>query len=471
MPALHEVPALLQIAFVVCLAYMLSLSALVFTMLVVAAIESRHRGHERDAEDYESLAGSRFTIPVSIVAPAFDEETMILSTARSLLAQTYPEFEVILVDDGSRDGTLEVLKREFDLEPREVFFRNDLPSKPIRMLYRSRREPRLVVVVKENGGKADALNCGINLAKYRYLCCVDGDTVYAPDALLTGMSLVVKDPGTIVGAASLFGISREPERPDRSGGHDRSLDRHLLSSFQHVDMMRSFLASRLAWSRLGVMLCNPGGFALWRRDVVVEVGGFSRDFSCEDIEMTFRVHERFLKSERPYRILSLPQMVASTEGPDNASALVSQRARWQRVTLETVWHYRRMFLRPRYGAVGMIGFPYFVFFEALAPFMQTLSFVVLAISAYLGLMQWPLYAALVGAMLFANALPTTVAVLLHDATYRDYSLRDVIRMLLLGPLEFLLFRPILIYAGLKGMWQFLRGEKGWNKFQRNVRVA
>ncbi|HZO17463.1 MAG TPA: glycosyltransferase [Gemmatimonadaceae bacterium] len=460
----------LHVAYVITGAYLLLLGIYALGMLVVAMRESRYRQRQEEVEDYDTVLASRYTIPVTIIAPAFNEADMVVPAIQSLLTQTYPEFEVIAVDDGSTDDTLAALKQAYDLEPRQMFFKNVLETKPVRMVYRSRKEPRLTVVAKENGGKADALNCGVNFARYRYLACVDGDTVFAPDAILRGMALISKDPGTIVGAASLFGVSVEPEKTVTTWGAPTT-NGHLLGDFQHLDMMRAFVAYRQAWSQLDCMMCVSGGFGLWRRDVILEVGGFSPEFSCEDIEMTFRVHERYLREKRPYRIISLPSMVANTEGPKRIGGLVSQRARWQRVVLETIWEYARMIFNPRYKAVGLLGLPYYLLFEGLAPLFQLLSVVALVVAIVFGLLGWPIYLALFGLMMFATAIPTTVAVLLHDAAYRDYKVRDLIRMMALGPLDLLLYRPILMWAGLRGTWQFLRKEKGWDKFERNQREA
>ena len=448
--------------------YTSALAVYVLSMLTIAARESRFRRRQDDVEDYESVLASRYTIPVSVIAPAFNEEGMVVPAIRSLLAQTYPEFEVIVVDDGSTDGTLAAIAAAYDLEPRQVFFRHTLTAKPVRMVYRSRTDPRLTVLVKENGGKADSLNCGVNFARYRYLCTVDGDTMFAPDALLKAMALVIKDPARIVAAASLFGISLEPESAYAAESIPRT-NGHLLADFQHLDLMRSFVAYRAAWSRLDCMLCVSGAFGLWRRDVILEMGGFSPAFSCEDIEMTFRIHERFLREQRPYRIISLPNMVAQTEGPNNVRSLISQRARWQRVTLETVWHYRGMFGRSRYASVGLVGVPYYLLFECLAPMFHVLSFATLIVAVLVGALGWPAYLAFIGMMVFGTAIPTTLAVGLHDSGFRDYSVGDLMRMLALGPLDLLLYRPILLYAGLRGSWEFVRKEKGWNKFDRNVR--
>jgi biofilm PGA synthesis N-glycosyltransferase PgaC len=462
----------LFIALWVCLIYTALVYAYVLVMLIFGAFESLLRKRQREVGDDFSLLSSRFTIPVSIVAPVLNEETVIVPALRSLLSQSYPQFEVILVDDGSTDGTMALLKREFDLVRREIFCRRIFPSAAVRGTYRSRKDTRLIVISKENGGtKADPLNCGINFARYRYLCVVDGDTIFEPDALLRTMSHVVKDPAVIVGATSLFGSSHEPEKVGAGAGEYRRLDRHLYSRFQHLDLMRSFIATRLAWSRLDAMMCTSGAFSIWRRDVIIEMGGFSKDFTCEDIEMTFRVHERFLREKRPYRILSLPFMVAQTESPGTISRLVRQRARWQRVILETVWHFRRMMLRPKYRTVGLVGFPYYVFFEVLAPLFQVLALVAFALAVAFGVLGWPIYLLLLGTLVFLTAMPVTVTILLHDQSYRDYRVRDLLRMLLLAPAELFLYRPILMYAGFKGTLDFLMGAKGWDKFERNVRSA
>jgi biofilm PGA synthesis N-glycosyltransferase PgaC len=471
MNGLFTVDGVLRASLIITVIYTTAFAMYVAGMLVIAVGESHFRRRQGDVEDYESVLGSRYTIPVSVIAAAFNEEGMVVPAVRSLLAQSYPQSEVILVDDGSTDGTVAALTAAFDLEQRQVFFRDSLEAKPVRTVYRSRTDTRLIVVSKENGGKADALNCGVNFARYRYLCCVDGDTIFAPDALLRAMAFVIKDPARIVAAGSLFGISIAPEEAYAGAQAAPTTNGHMLADFQHLDMMRTFVAYRAAWTRLDCMLNVPGGFGLWRRDVVLELGGFSPAFTCEDIEMTFRIHEQFLRTKRPYRIISLPNMVAQTEGPTSIRSLISQRARWQRVTLETIWHYRGMLLRPRYRSVGMVGVPYFLLFECLAPVFQVLSIVALILAIAVGQLGWPAYLAFLGMMTFATAIPTTLVVSLHDSAFRDYRMRDVIRMLILGPLDLMLYRPILMYAGLRGCWEFFRKEKGWNKFERNVRPA
>ena len=405
---------------------------------------------------------------VSIVIPAFNSASFIADTLESVFAQTFTDYEVIVVNDGSKDQTLERLRRDFALEPTGTFYRKTLPTLDIRQIYRSRTHPRLLVVDKDNGGKADALNCGINLARYRYVCCVDGDTVYDPDALLKGMRLINHDPATAIGVTSQISLHRHPEQATCIGNRMR-VDRHLLMTFQMFDYLRAFVASRLAWSRGNYMLCAVGAFALWRRDVLLELGGFSKNFTCEDIEFTFRVHEHFRSVGKPYRVYSLADPVGVTEGPDTVRALVSQRARWQRVITESVWHYRRMLLNRKYGTVGMIGMPYYMLVEVLAPVFQVLALLSVPMAAAAGLLRWEDFVRILIIIAFGGALFTNLALLLQERSTRRFAVRDLPYLILLSPFELILYRPVIFYAQFKGAIDFLRGDRRWNKFERNRR--
>ncbi len=452
-----------------CFLYFLAVYACFGVLLLFAGLDSTIRNRQRRSEDFDALETSRFTIPVSILSAVFNEEPVAVASTRSLLAQDYPELEVILVDDGSSDGTFQELEQAFGLEQVEIFFRRIFPTKELLGVYRSSLDPRLTVVRKTNGGKADALNCGFNLARYRYILGVDGDTMYRPDALLLGMRLVVRDPARIIGVTSMVATSFRPEEVAAQPAGSRSVDRHPYSVFQHLDYLRSFLGNRLAWSRLSFMLCSVGAFNIWRRDVIEEVGGYSTAFTCEDIEMTFRVHERFLREGRAYEILCVPETVGQTECPTRLRSLIKQRARWQRVILETLVHYRHMFANPRYGTVGLLGLPFYVLTEGLAPLFETLALVTLALAIWLGIVDWQFLAVVLGLMAFSTATLTSAAVLLDDRTARDYRVGSVLRMILVGPLDLFLYRPILMWARAYGMWGFLRGRRDWDKFERNVR--
>ncbi len=460
-----------QIAVLVCFAYLVFTTAVYVALTTIGALESVVRRHESRSADYETLAASRFTIPVSIIVPAYNEERVIAATTRSMLDLDYPEHEVVVVNDGSSDGTLAALVEAFDLEPYQAFVRHVFPHAEVRAMYRCREHPNLVVVDKENGGKADALNAALNVARYRYVCGVDADTWFDRKALLKGMRLAVQDPARVIGVTSHLTTARKPEEAMAAPEGRRRIDLHPLMAYQHLDFLRAFFNNRTAWSRGNYMLCSPGAFAIWRRDVLEEVGGYSRSFTCEDIELTFRVHEKYLSEGRDYAILCLTDNVATTEGPDTVGKLVSQRERWQRVIDETVWHYRRMWFNPRYKSVGLVGAPFYLLTEVLAPVFEVLGLLALAGAVALGLFHPLTFLAMVGAITFANAALTASAIYFEDMQSRSYRKRDLLTLLLYTPLDFLVYRPILLWARLKGSWGFLRGDKSWHKFERNVRAA
>lgn len=458
-------------AVVACLVYLVLVYALYAALLVFAGIEGALRSRQHASEDFETLERSRFTIPVSVVAPVYNEQSVVVSSTKSLLQQSYPEHEVIVVDDGSTDETFETLREVFDLEARDVFFRRLFETRSLAGVYRSRSDPRLIVVRKLNGGKADALNCGINFARYRYILGVDGDTVYRRDALLNGMRLVMRDPARVVAVTSHVAISVQPEGQQDIPIGRRSVDRSLLSNFQHLDYLRSFMNNRLAWSRLGFMLSTVGAFNIWRRDVLEEVGGFSPNFTCEDIEMTFRVHELSAREGRGWQILSLADTVATTEGPATIRPLIKQRARWQRVIMETVWHYRSMFGNPRYGIVGLLGVPFYFVTEVIAPIFEVLAVLVIAFALWLGLLDVTQFLLALAIMCAATGILSNMAILIDDRTGRSHRISSLVRLMLVAPLDLFLYRPLLVWARVRGTWDFMRGRRDWDKFERNARPS
>ncbi len=454
-----------------CFVY-LALTYVIFAaQLLVAAVENVRRYREERIEDYRLLASSRFTIPVSVIMPCYNEASVVVSGVKSALDFDYFEHEVIVVNDGSKDDTMAVLTAAFDLFPHRTFYRRTLPTKNVRGIYRSATEPRLLVVDKDNGGKADALNMGINLSRYRYVCCLDGDTVYERDALLKGMRLVVADPARVVGVTSVLAVGINPERLGSVRDEARMLGRSLLVNFQHIDYQRSFLNNRSAWSRLDFMLCAIGAFMIWRRDVLVEMGGFDHTFTCEDIEMTFRVYERMLREGRPCKILALPDTLATTEGPTRIGALVRQRARWQRVILETFWHYRRMLLNPAYKTVGLIGMPFYGITEVIAPAFELLTVVTLLLAVALGVFDFVHFLYVLLGISMLNASFTVAALLIQDRMMREVRWRDLLHLVLISPLELFAYRPWLTWARVRGTIDYFRGVKGWDKFDRNPRQS
>jgi len=300
------------------------------------------------------------------------------------------------------------------------------------------------------------------------VCGVDADMVFARDALSTTMPAFMRNPGSVVGLTSFFETSANPAASLLAGVSYRIPDLRPLILFQVLDYLRAFFNNRLAWSRYGFMLCAAGAFQVWRRDLVDELRGWSPAFTCEDIEFTFRAH-RFLRERgSPYRILSLPVRVGVTEGPDDMRKLVAQRERWQRVIVETWWANRKMCFNRRYGSVGLLGMPYYLLSEIVAPVFEVLAVATLAVGAAAGLVDWNVFLLVLLLISLVNSVLSAGALLMADLESPAYRLAGVVRLLALMPLELLVYRPFMSWARIKGTWRFLRGDKGWHKYERNV---
>jgi poly-beta-1,6-N-acetyl-D-glucosamine synthase len=454
---------------VACCAYLLLVYGMYVALMLLGLVESRRRRRERALDDVDALVGSRFAPGVSVIVPAHNESAGLPDAVRSLLAIDYPVFEVIVVNDGSNDDTLAHLVDALDLVPVDSSSRDIVESAAVEGYYRSPVDPRILVVDKQNGGKADALNAGLNHCRYGYVCAVDADMVFARSALTRAMREIVRDP-VVVGLTSFFENARHPSGSLPDGVRFIGPETSPLFAFQTFDYLRAFFNNRTGWARLNFMLCAAGAFQIWRRDLLEELGGWSRDFTCEDIEFTFRVHRALKERGRPYRIACLPDCIGVTEGPDSVRKLVSQRERWQRVILETCCANRRMWFNPRYGTVGVLGLPYYLLSEIVAPGFEVLAIATLVTGAAIGVVDWWEFAVLTAAITLANSALTTGALLMLDLEARAYRLSRIVRLLALMPLEMLVYRPVMAWARLKGTWRYARGDKAWHKFERNVRV-
>src|ERR671914_633920 len=323
----------------------------------------------RSLRDYHTIARSELSVPVSIVIPAYNEEDVILESVRSLLRSHYAAFEVIVVNDGSTDRTLDVIRDEYRLVEDRRVPRARVRSMPVGACYRSLRDERLVVIDKENGGcRADAMNAGLRYARYPLFLAVDADTLLDVDALPRLVREFQVRPETV----GLGGIVRIANGSTVEAGHvtEARTPRQLLVNLQIVEYLRAFLVGRTGWSRIGAVLIVSGAFGLFRREDVIAVGGYDPDSFAEDAELVLRLHKFCRERGRRYRIGFIADPVCWTEAPASLRTLKSQRNRWQRGLLQLLWDYRAMIGRRRYGSVGMLALPYFAAFEAVGPLIE-----------------------------------------------------------------------------------------------------
>lgn len=445
--------------------YFVCINVLYTFLLILSIIQNRIRALQTRFEDMTQFVSSSYTMPVSIVIPAFNEETVIVDNVYSCLKLNYPEFEVIVINDGSSDSTLHKMIKEFDLYPLDIIYRNQIKTGLITNTYASKKYDNLILVDKPNSGKADSLNIGVNFAKYPYVCSTDADSLFEPDALLRAMRLVVEDPERIVGVSGQVMI-RNGITIDKGKIIKRGLPKNWIALFQFVEYTRTFLAHRLGWSWIGSLLVVSGAFGIWRRDILIELGGFSSETVCEDIELTFRCHSALRGKRTDYKIISIPDPVCWTEGPQSLKNLAAQRNRWQRVVLETVLRNMKMMLNPVYGSVGMIGMPYYIFYEILGPFIEVLGYLMLIFGVLYGYFKLDIFMLFLAFLVFYNASLAMISAIIQDYGYGIIKWKDVVKLIFASLAEYITYHTYLNFVRIKGTFDVFSQARRWHKFER-----
>lgn len=416
--------------------------------------------------DQRRLLRSPLTPPISVLAPAFNEEANVVDNVRSLLMLDYPLFEVILINDGSRDRTLGRLVDAFDLRRSARSFDRVMPCQTIRGVYESSTYSNLVVIDKDNGGKADALNAGLNLSMYPLFCAIDADSILESEALLRLVRPFVDAPGVTIAAG---GVVRVANGCEIHGGriHQVRLPRRPLPLIQVVEYLRAFLFGRMGWSTGNSLLVISGAFGLFDKRAAVLAGGYATDSVGEDMELVVRMHRYRRERRQPYRIGFVPDPICWTEVPVSFRVLRRQRTRWQRGLIDTLVRHRAMIGRPRYGTVGMISLPGFVMFEMLSPIVELSGYVLLPVMWALGLLSpagaWIFFVLAIMYMVLVSAL----AVLLEDIAFRRYpSVLDLGRLLIGAVLENFGFRQLTVWWRVRAFWEYWRGDLSWGAMER-----
>ena len=415
---------------------------------------------------HQEALSSPLTPGISLVVPAFNEESVILDSVASLLGQRYPVFEIVIVDDGSTDETAARMIEAHGLRQVSPAPRNLLQYEPVRELYRGGGPIDITLVRKDNGGRADALNAGIDLARHPFVCITDADSILDPDALTVMMRPVQEDPDRVIAVGGTVRVANSSRveagrivEPRMPAGH--------LARFQVVEYLRAFLYGRVAWDAIGALFIVSGAFGLFRRDVVEEVGGYWVDTVGEDLEMTVRMHRHMRDQGRPYRITFTADPVCWTEAPSDIATLGSQRRRWHRGLWESLWRHRSMMLRPRYGTVGMLALPYCAIFEFGSPLMEAAAWIAFPIGIGLGVIDVQIvFAYIVVAWLFGTVI-TLIACGLEERGYRNYRRsRDLGRMFTAALFENMWFRQLVDLYRLQGVWDLVRRRDGWGTMKR-----
>jgi cellulose synthase/poly-beta-1,6-N-acetylglucosamine synthase-like glycosyltransferase len=439
--------------------------ALLITAFVAAA---RHR-HRLSSLRLETLDDSPFTPPISILVPAHNEASNITENVTALLSLDYPALQIIVINDGSEDETLEVLKSEFALRATSLLYVPQIASAPVRGVYTSALDDRLLVLDKAAGGtKADAANAGLNAATSPYVAVIDADSVLEKDALLRIGAEILSAPVDVV---AVGGIVRVLNGSQVSGGQIREvrLPSRPIEVLQVIEYLRAFLIGREAWGALRMLPIISGAFGVFSRERMMRIGGFRANAIGEDIDLVVRMHRSLLQEKKHYRLPFIPEPTCWTQVPQTLRALGRQRARWQKGLLDVLWGSRDMIFRPRYGRFGCVMLPYLWVFELAAPVVEIVGLSSIVLAALLGVLSKTF---LIQFAIYGYAFATLIsigAVVQEEITVRRYHRwTDVARLLLYCLAEHFPYRQINMWWRLKGMWQYLRGNVKWEESERTA---
>jgi len=425
---------------------------------------SRNRSERRQGLLWRRY--SDLSPPISLLVPAFNEEKSIVDSLRSMLSLNYPNFEVIAVNDGSKDGTLQAMIDGFDLVPVNRSYEAAVKHKPIRGLYGSPSFPKLLVIDKENGGKSDALNAGINLSRASVLCAIDADSILEADALLRAVRPFIDDPTRTVAVGGTIRIANgcriEGGRVTAVG-----LPRSLLGLLQTIEYLRAFLMARLAWSRLKTLTIVSGAFGLFRRQVVVAVGGYSHGTVGEDLELIIKIHRHMRDQGEDYAVTFIPEPVCWTEAPESWRVLGRQRSRWQRGALETFFRHADMLFRPRYGRIGTIGLGHVFLVDVIGPLVEVLGYVLVPVLWALGYLSVDYLLAYLALTFVFGIFVSVGSLILEEIEMKRFPrASDLVILTFIAIVENFGYRQINNFWRIQGLWQYLRGAQGWGTMTR-----
>ncbi len=452
--------AIFYYAMAVCTSYVL--------LGILSAYEMIFYKNKNSFVDYNVILSSPLAPSISIIAPAYNEENTIVENIRSLLSLYYNDFEVIVVNDGSKDNSMQKMIENFDLVQVEFAIEYKIKSKEIIGVYKSKNKSynKLTVVNKLNGGKADALNAGINISQKDIIACIDVDCILESEALLKMVKPFLEEKKKVIATGGVIRIANSCEIE-----HGRITKVHLPEQFlprvQVLEYFRAFLVGRMAWSRLNGLLLVSGALGLFDRKIVIACGGYYHDTVGEDMELVVRMRRYMAERNLEYKVVYVPDPLCWTEAPSTKKVLSRQRNRWMRGTIETMLSHRGLFFNPKYGLLGILSYPYWLFFEWFAPIIEFTGILFACILAILGYINPNYFFALLAAVFFFSYTLSAFAILYEELSYHQYrNKRDLMKLLWVAIVEPIIYHPMNLWWSIRGNYDFLTGKKSWGEMTR-----
>jgi poly-beta-1,6-N-acetyl-D-glucosamine synthase len=424
---------------------------------------------------YETIRTYKVLPTVSIIAPAFNEEKSIVENIRSLLSLKYPKAEVIIINDGSSDSSMQKIIEHYNLVKVNYAFEEKIKTSKVLGIYKSTipAYSNLIVVDKENGGKADALNTGINISRSELFLAIDVDSIIEQDAVLRMVKPFLEEAGgkKVIASGGVIRVANSCEIKDGKVVKV-NYPKNLWAKFQVLEYFRAFTLGRMAWSKINGLLIISGAFGLFDKKIAIAVGGYDTSSVGEDLELVVRMRKHMHKVEKKkYKVAFIPDPMCWTEVPSTVKSLSRQRNRWTRGSIDTILKHKDMFLNPKYGRIGMISFPYWVFFEWLAPIIELTGLIYFAIMLSLGMVNMQIFLLLLLFVFAFSIAFSSFAVFYETYVFNKYKgYKFIIKTVFIAVAEMFIFHPMNVFFSLKGNFDYFikRNKKGWGKMTRTA---
>jgi cellulose synthase/poly-beta-1,6-N-acetylglucosamine synthase-like glycosyltransferase len=425
---------------------------------------SRHRN-----TDYQKLTSSPFEPTVSVIAPCYNEGETIVDNIRALLNIHYNNFEVIVVNDGSSDNSLSKAIESYEMERTHFYSPQRIKTQDIKGIYKSRNEAyhNLIIVDKKNGGKADALNAGVNISQNDYIVCIDVDSIIEPDALLKlAKPFLENEDKRVIATGGIVHVANNCQI-ERGRLVRPRIPKKILPLIQVIEYARAFLMGRMAWSRMNGLLIISGALGMFDKEIVIQAGGYLTTTVGEDMELLVRMRRYMYKHKKPHNAYYIPEPLVWTEVPSDLKTLGKQRNRWTRGTMDTLFMHKKIFLNPKYSAMGLTGFPFWFLFEWMAPIIETLGLLYFIFLVAIGSINWHIFLLL---LIFIYTFAVTFsffALLYQELTFPQYKNRfEIITLFLTALIEPFFYHFLNVYWAIRGNYSWLKGNKGWGAMRR-----
>ncbi|HEY9054159.1 MAG TPA: glycosyltransferase, partial [Rectinemataceae bacterium] len=452
--------------------YSIAVNLIYLILLGLSALQVRTSTRLWNLKTMSFLFKPRILPGVSIIAPAYNEEKTIVESVNSLLNIKYPDHELVVVNDGSKDSTLETLIDYYGMRRIDFYFEARLKTAKVRGIYKSPLYPRLVVVDKENGGKADSLNAGINIASREYFCGIDADSLLEPDALLKVAALTL-DYGVETPAMGGNVFPVNGCEVDRGHLTRIALPKKPLPMLQTIEYLRAFMCGRLGWAKINSLLIISGAFGLFRKERVVSIGGYltaneryGRDTVGEDMELVVRISRLMREKKQKYRIGYAYNANCWTEVPETMKVLKRQRDRWHRGLIDIIFFHRKILFNPSYGKMGLLGMPYFLIFEMIGPLFEIQGYFMVGLAIFFGLISTRLALLLFFSSIMMGVFISMSSVLIAERQISYFNYRDTLKMLSISILENFGPRQVFSFWRVLGFFSAMQKPKGWGKMER-----